>query len=57
MHTVLPDDAHGGETYIHTMKHPYNGASIQWSVPGTRDYALVRESHHYRLGLMRDLAM
>ena len=45
MRTVLPDDAHRGET------------SIQWSVLGTRDYALVRESHHYRLGLMRDLAM
>ena len=33
MHTVLPDDDHGEET------------SIQWSVPGTRDYALVRASH------------
>ena len=43
MHTVLPDDAHGG-------KHPYN-------VPVTKDCALVRESHYYRLGLMRDLAM
>jgi len=33
MHTVLPDDAHREET------------SIQWSVPGTIDYALVRASH------------
>ena len=45
MHTILLTDAHGGVT------------SIQCSVPGTRDHALVRESHHYRLGLMRDLAM
>jgi len=45
MHTVLLDDADGGET------------SIQWSVPGTRDYALVRENHHNWLGLMHDLAM
>ena len=45
MHTILLTDAHGGVT------------SIQCSVPDTRDHALVRESHHYRLGLMRDLAM
>ena len=43
--TLLPADAHGGET------------SIWWRVPGTRHHALVRQSHHYRLGLMRDLAM
>jgi len=43
--TVVPADAHGGET------------SIRWSVPGPKDHVLVMESRHYRLGLLGDLAM
>jgi len=42
---LLPADAHGG------------GTSTWWSVPGTRNNALIKENHHYRLGLMCDLAM
>jgi len=31
--------------------------SIRWSVLGKKDHVLVRESHHYRLGLLRHLTM
>jgi len=32
-------------------------SSKLWSVPGMKDHTLVRESHHHRLELIRDLAM
>jgi len=45
IHTVVLAHAHGKET------------SIRWSVLGTTNHILVKESNYYRLCLLRDLAM